>query len=117
MTEWVTCPICGGTDMSAEKDVGLDGEIVLLVRCTNLECKSNVKVAPEGPIETTIFFHRDKESNYDLMHHHNLPDSLRDTMLYIGYEIAVRVEIDSETGKTFATHFEGVELPTKVKMS
>lgn len=82
------------------------------------DCPECVAVAGlPSTIETTIYLHRDKESNSDLMDEHNLPDSLRDSMLYIGYEIAIKIEIDSKTGKTFATHFAGTELPTKVKLN
>jgi hypothetical protein len=78
------------------------------------ECVEETTVP--GVVETTIYFHRSKEENYDLMRELLIPDSLRDKMIYLGYEIAVKVEIDALRGDAVATHFEGVELPTKVTL-
>jgi hypothetical protein len=119
MTEWVTCPICGGEDMPAEKDVGTDGETVFLVRCSNLACKSNVKAPPDRPskLYSKIYFHRSKEENWGLQEELRLSDEIMEKFRYMGSEISLDVEIDTKTGETFATHFEGHELPTKVSLT
>jgi hypothetical protein len=67
-------------------------------------------------IQTTLYFHSSKEDNYYTGMDLGLIGEALHRFRYAGYEISVGVEVNPETGETFATSFAGLPLPGKVQI-
>jgi len=61
----------------------------------------------------TIYFHRCKEDNSELEEMCENEEA-KINSLYIGYEITLKGELDTETGKFFVTELENVELESPI---
>jgi hypothetical protein len=62
-----------------------------------------------------IYFHRNKESNFRLgVECSN--ETAKKYSLYIGHEVEVEGDFNTETGKFFATKFGGVDLIKPVEI-
>jgi hypothetical protein len=61
------------------------------------------------PKRTTIYLHRDKESNYDLANDLGLSEDATSRMRYLGYEVEVTIDV-YEDGRVLATHFGSLPL-------
>lgn len=66
-------------------------------------------------IKTKIYLHTSKEDMYYDGEELGLSEEQLQNFMYVGYEIAVDIEIDEE-GRAKATHVEGVELKEKVSI-
>jgi len=73
------------------------------------------EIESRKPKSTTIYLHRGKEDNWELQRELKLTDAQMENALYIGYETAIKIEIDKD-GNAYATHLEGVELKEKVRI-
>lgn len=59
---------------------------------------------------TTVFLHRDKESNWETGEELGLSeDVIRDKFAYALYEVAVEIEVDTETGDYKILRIQEVE--------
>ena len=67
-------------------------------------------------IQKVIYFHRDKETNFDIQEELGMNDKAMETFMYTGSEIGVLIEVNKETGEAWATHLEGVELKEPVRI-
>ena len=68
------------------------------------------------PKKTKFYTHSSKESNYEQGEELGLSESSLAKFVYAGYELTIDIEVE-ENGEAYATHFEGVELPRKVKIT
>lgn len=74
------------------------------------------KELAERFIETDFYVHSDKESGYDRGREIGLEgDALRE-FCYTGYEVTFKIVVDRKTGKSKATHVNGVALTEPVEI-
>lgn len=74
------------------------------------------KAITERFIETTLYLHGSKESNYDTANELGLKDEAAKTFAYTGYEVAFTIVVDRRTGKAVATHVNGVALSQELEI-
>jgi hypothetical protein len=67
-------------------------------------------------VETTIYLHSSKESNYHQAKELMLSKEDAYKFAYVCYEVGIRIKFDEETGEAVATHLNGVELKEPVKV-
>lgn len=66
------------------------------------------------PIQTKMYLHGDKGSNWDKNSELNLTDKQMETFAYAGYEVEFDIEVD-ETGQAWALSVNGSPLVKRVK--
>ena len=62
-----------------------------------------------------IYFHRSKESNFRLEDECS-NEAAKKNSIFIGYEVEIEGEFNTETGEFFATKFAGVDLIKPVEI-
>jgi hypothetical protein len=62
---------------------------------------------------TTIYLHSEKDSMIHEAKEIGLTDAALRYFKYTASEVAIRIEIDEDTGKAMATHFNDVALTQK----
>ena len=67
--------------------------------------------------QDVVYMNRDKDSNYYMGSELGMSEEALRRFAYTGYEVAITVEIDTETGECYAVAFEGSMLEKPVRMN
>lgn len=68
-------------------------------------------------INTKIYTHNNKESNWDLQEELGLSNEAMDKFRYCAMEVEFEAEVDTETGEAWATAVNGVALAKPVQLT